>query len=114
MNTAVGSNTLRAVYERAWEGTDHHDGNTAIGYSAGKEGAWNIAIGVNVGTNLTGNTNTFIGKNAGYTVTSGSNNLMIGAAALPSSNTGNYSRLARLRHLGAEIRSEGRYHAALA
>ena len=66
-NIAIGDETLR-------------NGNTSGLY-------YNVAIGLNAGYALQGNSSTFVGFNAGYSVTTGSRNVAIGYQTLKGGTT---------------------------
>jgi len=62
--------------------------NTYIGYSAGGNGSYNVAIGGQAATSSVGNYNVFMGHQVALSHTSGSNNVMIGYQAGRSMTTG--------------------------
>jgi hypothetical protein len=60
------------------------DGNTFVGYQAGKvvtAGTNNVCMGLDSGVALTGSDNTLVGYNAGKYVTSGTGNVCLGSMA---------------------------------
>jgi hypothetical protein len=74
-NVAIGYGALAAV--------GAGNANVGIGQGAGSSGSTNVSIGQYAGSLLTGNGNTLIGEGAGYEITSGAGNTVIG-------NFGNY------------------------
>jgi len=102
-NTAIGSQSLQnntqgfanvAVGSLALTSNLTGYGNVAVGYTALREstGNDNTALGTNALFDSTGNFNIAIGSSAGYSITSGSNNVVIGSYtgnAAPISQTGN-------------------------
>jgi len=101
-NTAVGSQTMQfntsghsntAVGNTALLNNLTGYGNTGIGYAAlnTSTGNNNVGVGASALGNTTGNTNTAIGTGAGQMISTGSNNVVIGAyngSAAPISATG--------------------------
>lgn len=87
-NTAIGSNSLRSNTT----GIE----NTAIGFyslNSNNLGNYNIAVGPNAGLLSTGSYNVFLGKQAGNTLTSGDNNVFLGANTNPNISTTSSNQL---------------------
>jgi hypothetical protein len=86
-NNISGSRNVGVGVNALWSDTSGSD-NVGIGYAAlngNKNGNWNVAVGNNALIAATGSLNIGIGSNAGGdSVTTGSKNIVIGAATLTS------------------------------
>lgn len=107
---ALGQNALRncttgyynqAVGVEALNATTTGSANTAIGHqglSSNTTGNDNVAVGYQAGLALVGsyNDNVFLGTQAAYDQTAGSNNIAIGSVSLPNTGTGNQLNIGNL------------------
>lgn len=92
----AGSNNTTGDYNtfmgyRAGDGNISNSQSIAIGYSAGNKGNYNISIGNSAGANVSGQSNVFLGHQAGISNSTGSNNVFIGHQTGYYNTGGNYN-----------------------
>ena len=107
-NTAVGFDALLNNLSAS--------NNTAVGYQAGYTnvtGASNVYVGTLAGKDATSNSNVFVGKDAGLTVSSGGGNTYIGFGSGPNVSAGTGTTNAMVGYLSGNKLTTGSNNTSL-